>query len=698
MHKDSWQAIFLKATEAHQQSRLPEAEQLYRQLLQFNPYHADTLHLLGIACSQQGKHEEAIVHISKAVRLQPDVPVFHNNLGEVFARKGETVKALSCFTKALQLAPGFADAHFNLANVLKQAGRLEEAVKHYKQTIQLKPTHSKALYNLANTLMEQGNTRSALEFYRQGVELQPDFAQAHNNLAIALQEWEEWEEATIHYRKAVSLNSAFHQALRNLASALETQGKYPEALACYQQMTNNTPVDAFTRFTVDILSPVIFSSVAHIHSHRQKLWQTLEQYQEEDFPLQLSKIHDTSLQPPSILIYQGENDRDIKEKYASLFSWNFKDAALPVKKTSPRLPHLGFVVTAGHEGVFLKCMRGMLNELSADKFRLTLVCSAPNGEKILRPAIGNPAVQYLILPRRFDLAAELMRQARFDVLYYWEAGTDVTNYFLPYCRIAPVQCTSWGWPVTSGIPTMDYFISSILLEPADGASHYSEKLVLLNRLPVYYYFPPVPALSKTPGSFGMPENRHLYLCTQNLRKVHPDFDRIVGQILDKDAMGVVVFIADKHASVTQLRQNRLHQAFPQLTDRIYFLPRLQEEAYLQLVSLADVVLDTLYYGGGANTCYDAFAAGTPIVTMPGSFHRGRYAFAAYQQMGIPDCIASDINDYIEKAVQMAASPGFRQKISRKILAAHPAIFEDKQAVIELSAWFEKVVRQSHEKG
>ena len=80
------QAIFKQAQHLHQQGQFAEAEQLYRQILQTSPTYAETLHLLGIACTQQGKHEEAISWILKAINKQPVQSAYYNNLGLSYAR------------------------------------------------------------------------------------------------------------------------------------------------------------------------------------------------------------------------------------------------------------------------------------------------------------------------------------------------------------------------------------------------------------------------------------------------------------------------------------------------------------------------------------------------------------------------------------------------------------------------------------
>ena len=103
-----------------------------------------------------------------------------------------------------------------------------------------------------------------------------------------------------------------------------------------------------------------------------------------------------------------------------------------------------------------------------------------------------------------------------------------------------------------------------------------------------------------------------------------------------------------------------------------------------------MILDTLYYTGGANTTYDAFAMGTPVVTLPTSFHRGRYTRAAYEQIGVMDCIAQSQEDYIKKALAMGTDIEYRKDISGKIKEACGEVFEDRLAVAELESFLEYV--------
>jgi protein O-GlcNAc transferase len=685
--------LFTRAIQAHQAGQWEQAEALYWQILAQAPDHADAHHLLGVLYSQQSRHAEAVRHLRRAVSLDERNPLFQHNLGEAWRRQGKLAQAEQSYRQALALAPELAEAHYNLANLLKLQDQLSQAIPHYQRAIELKPFYANAYYNLGNALLEQGQFQAAAAAYEGAINWQPQFAEAYNNLGIVLKGWDRLDEAIDHYKQAIRLKPNFADAYRNLGLARERQGQIEAAQQAGQRALALDPDNDLFRLHVETLAPVIPASNEAIDQYRAGLSAILDRQLQADLHLDLSQLHTSGGEPPFVLAYQGRDDRPLKEKYGRLFQGRFPDLG---HKVSRDKPHLGFVVTHGHEGVFLKCMRGILNHLSAERFSLTVVCSHPAGEPILRPAITNPAVQYLPLPPRFDQATELIRQAQFDLLHYWEVGTDTTNYFLPFCRLAPVQCATWGWPVTTGIPTMDYFISAELLETAESDDHYSETLVRLKRLPTYYYRPPVPAARPPRAYFGLAEAQRLYLCVQNLRKIHPDFDALLAQILRRDAKGLLLLIEDQQPFVTELLRRRLWQTMPDVAERVRFMPRMSETDYLNLTALVDVVLDTLYYGGGANTTYDAFAAGTPVVTLPTQFHRGRYTYAAYRQMGCLDGVADSAEAYVGLALRLGTDPASRAEVSANISAACPSLFEDRAPVTELADFFEQALVRARE--
>ena len=115
-----------------------------------------------------------------------------------------------------------------------------------------------------------------------------------------------------------------------------------------------------------------------------------------------------------------------------------------------------------------------------------------------------------------------------------------TTYFLAFSRLAPVQIVSWGHPETTGIDTIDYFLSSTLLETNLKVKKYSERLICLSQFPLYYKPPENLGLIKKRSDLNLPEKNRLYGCPQSLFKLHPDFDAILAKILLRDPKANIV--------------------------------------------------------------------------------------------------------------------------------------------------------------
>ncbi len=198
---------FTLALQHHQAGRLREAEAIYRQVLQAQPDHADSLHLLGVIAHQTGKHEVGVDYIRQAIALNPSQANFHNNIGQAYRALGQLDDALSHYSQALVLQPAFAEAHYNLGNALTELGRLQEAVASYRQAVALKP----------------------------------DYAEAHNNLGVALGNDCKFQEAEASFLRALAIKPESSEAYNNLAGTLKDQGKILEAMECYRRALEVKP-------------------------------------------------------------------------------------------------------------------------------------------------------------------------------------------------------------------------------------------------------------------------------------------------------------------------------------------------------------------------------------------------------------------------------------------------------------------------
>jgi predicted O-linked N-acetylglucosamine transferase (SPINDLY family) len=223
------------ALQHHQAGRLPQAESLYRQILQAQPGHPDALHLLGVIAHQRGQHAIAVEHIGQAVVLKPENPTFHNNLGAAYRALNKLAEAEAQYRQAVALQPDYAEACHNLGNVLKEQGKLGEAVAHYQRVLELRPDSAESYNRLGNVLKEQGKPAEAENQYRQAVAIQPDLAEGYFNLGNVLTELRRLDEAETQLRRAVAIQPGYAEAHNNLGTVLQEQGKLVEAEGQYRQ-------------------------------------------------------------------------------------------------------------------------------------------------------------------------------------------------------------------------------------------------------------------------------------------------------------------------------------------------------------------------------------------------------------------------------------------------------------------------------
>ena len=227
--------LLATAIQHHQAGRLQSAEQIYRQILAYDPAQADAWHLLGLMAHQVGKQDPALEYIRYAIRLNPDMAAYHSNLGVVYRTLDKLEEAAACWRRAVELQPDFAEAQNNLGNVLAEQGKPEEAIACLRRLLQSRPDYAGAHYNLGNALKNQQHLAEAVACYRRALELQPDYADALNNLGLALKDLDRVDEAIACFQRLIQRKPDHVDAHNNLGNALRKQGKFDAAAACYRR-------------------------------------------------------------------------------------------------------------------------------------------------------------------------------------------------------------------------------------------------------------------------------------------------------------------------------------------------------------------------------------------------------------------------------------------------------------------------------
>jgi len=185
--------------------------------------------------------DEAIAEYEAALRIRPNHPEVHNNLGNALGDLGSADEAMAHYKITLQQKPEHADAHNNLGVALAMKGQFDEAIEHFHAAMRYKPNDASAHSNLGNTYGMQGKFVLAIPEYTEAIRLNPKDSQAQNNLAITLFKQGKVDEAISHYRAALDLKPNDPQIHYNLGIALLQQGKQQEAVAHYKEAVRLKP-------------------------------------------------------------------------------------------------------------------------------------------------------------------------------------------------------------------------------------------------------------------------------------------------------------------------------------------------------------------------------------------------------------------------------------------------------------------------
>jgi protein O-GlcNAc transferase len=655
-------ACLQEALRHHQDGRLDQAEGLYRHVLAIEPSQPDALHLLGMAEHARGHLDEAYRLVSQAARLKPHEAVFISDLGVV----------------------------------LESLGRFNEAEAAYRRALALNPRHAESLNNLGNMHRAAWRIDDAATCYRQALAQKPDFAMAHGNLGNTFADQQKFDEAIVCYGRALAVDERFLDARKNLAIALADQGHCAEASQELRRARAQAPHDSGLKIRQALLLPVFPESVAAIDERRQRLDADLDRLLAQD--LQIRDPLTETPGPVFYLTYHGRNDLGLQRKIATLYQKAVPslDFTAPHCRSARKIGQapirVGLISRFFYRHSVGEHYAGLFRAFPREQARYTVLRVAGPDDDVSR-AIDAAADDVVRLSTRLAEARAQVAAAKLDLLFYTDIGMDPLTYFLAFSRLAPVQCTTFGQPGTTGIPTVDYFLSCERLEPDDGQSHYSEQLVCFRNMPHFVERPPMPDEAAGRQGIALPPDARWYVCTQTLFKIHPEFDLLLGEILRRDPQGIVVLFDGQVPTWKSLLLERLRRSIPDMVERIVFLPRLPREAYFRLLTQSDAVLDTIHYGG-STTAMHALGLGVPLVTLPGKLNPGRMAYAFFQKLEILDSVATSPADFVERSIRLASDPSLRNSLRSRILERCGVLFSNAAAAAELESFFVDAVSRA----
>jgi predicted O-linked N-acetylglucosamine transferase (SPINDLY family) len=711
----SIQELMAGALADHQAGRLNEAEQLYLQVLRLDPEYVDALHFLGVLSHQRGNHALAVTLIGKAIARNRGVPSFHNNLGNALKAQGELDEAARAYRQAVICLPAYPDAHYNLGLTLQAQGKLQEAADSYRRSLGYRPDHPEAHNSLGNVLQSQGRLEEAVAAYRQALKyrpeyawahsnlgtalealghlqaaaaaharalaLEPDFAAGYNNLGIVLLKQNKLDEAIAAYARAVQCRPDYPEALNNLGIALRLRGKRPEADAVFRRALELKPDYAESSLGLAVVAvPVLPDNATDSRGAVASFDRALDELQawDRNHPGLLGRAVGSA--QPFDLAYRPADVTAALARYGELICasaaqyWEGRKDTVEIAGRGHR-ERVRLLIVNGQirrmHPVWEVVLRGLIAHLDRSKFEVIVYHTSAEADDETEWA-QSQVDRFVHGVRSTQGWLAQVARDRPDVIFFPEVGMDTATCALATLRLAPLQIAGWGHPVTTGLPTVDWFVSGELLEGAAAEQHYCEKLIRLPGTGVCTALKPLESAPWPGPGRGSDDVVRFSLCHQPI-KFDPADDGLLVQIAQAAAPCEFWLSSPTKLSWTGNRlQERLATAFRAAgLDPAAYLrvtPWMPHQQFAGFMDEMDVYLDCPGFSG-YTTAWLAAHRGLPIVTLEGQFLRQRLAAGLLRQIGITDGIANSAQEYVDIATRWAREcrHGNRLSARRKAL-------------------------------
>ena len=433
--------------------------------------------------------------------------------------------------------------------------------------------------------------------------------------------------------------------------------------------------------------PRLAESTEHLVEARARYTQGLERIVAQWTPQRLATLQ-PSLQHLSwsnfLLAYQGMDDLALQSRYGD---WLAQAAAtlrpdLPLRAPpAGRRPRVALV--SGHwygctAGWYFARWIDAVAALDAEAW----VIAVGAQRDAFSEDLARRHAHFRHVPGDADAIATALHDLAPDLILYPELGMHTDLLPVAALRLAPRQWVGWGHPVTSGLPTIDRYLSCAPMEPAAAQRHYREPLHLLPGIGTQYPAPPAP-VTTTRGELGLPEGP-LLLVPQSFYKIHPANDPVYRELLQREPRLRIAFIATGNlAEAARLRSRITRHLGRAEAARILFLPFLSRTDLLRVMSVCDAMLDTLHWSGG-NTALDALRAGLPIITTAGEFMRGRQSLAMLDALGVSDRLVTTPERLVDHTLDLLGQHELAA-LRPRIAAGYDELVDGRAALAALRA-------------
>jgi predicted O-linked N-acetylglucosamine transferase (SPINDLY family) len=590
---------------------IDEAVEVFNRAIAVRPDYAPAIYNLGTARMAQGRRNEAIEFFRRAIELQPEFAEAHSNLGHEYQAAGRLDEAIACYRRVLELNPAMAEGQINLGSALWSRGRLAEAQAVLSDVVRRHPEDAKARSNLGIVQLELGTIDEAIANLRHAAKLLPDSILILDNLGVALREQGQTREAVECFERVIAQAPKNSKAYYDLAVALTDVGRVDDAIPYYRQAIERNDIDAHSNFLFSMHYSSRIAATDILAEARQ--WA-----QKWEQPLRERRARHLNRRDPDKRLRVGFVSPDYRLHSVSFFLMPL------VQSIDPRQIELAFYSN-------LRAPDAMTAQYQS----LT---------SFWREIIGMSDEQ----------AAEQIRRDQIDVLIDLSGHSGDNRLRVMAYKPAPVQASMIGFGGTTGMESIDYRITDAWADPPGLTdANFSERLVRISPTNWCYAPPPdTPAVRLEPYSAG--NSIVTFGSINTYAKVGPAVLDVWARILHAVPRSRILFKAARlHSSEVREMVHRQMESRGIARDRLEIRGAVRSlAAHLEVYRDIDIALDPFPYAGTTTTC-ETIWMGVPLVTRAGDTHISRVGVSLLNNLGLPELIGRDSDDYIRIAVELA---------------------------------------------
>ena len=704
------QAVVLQptATSAHSNlgavllelGEFPEAIRAFEQAVELSPDQPAAYANLAAAWIEAGEPDQAIVVLDDAVARLGEDPSFLAHRGIALGMLGRYAEALELLERVVELHPASAVAHRNLGKLLREAGEVERAISSLLKAVESEPQSVSARVDLIEALIEAGHLNEAYECLAHLLTDHPK-----SSAAFALQgryclERGDRVGAECAWRKAIALNPDGADVRYQFGNLLMLAGRADQAINEYRLALtiDSDQVQARWALAMAEIPPIPPDSTTVQHS-REMFAQALADLEGYfDARRSLDGYKAVGSTQPFYLAYQAQNNRELLARYGRLCSrlmTSWQERNFPFVPGRPRSEKIRVGIASAHiydHSVWHAIVKGWVRNLDRDRFEVVLFLLGDCRDSETQLAI-QWADEVEHGPGSLSRWVHTIAESSPDVLIYPEIGMHAMTTRLASLRLARVQAVAWGHPETTGLPTMDYYLSAAAFEPEQADAHYTERLVTLPHLGVCYE--PQDVTSTTPDlrALGLPDDVPLLLCAGQPFKYAPDHDALWAEISRRAAPAILVFFDPPDSVLAQKLAGRLrksyHRAGLDFERCVRFIHSLSRPEFYGLLKRATALLDTPGFSG-FNTAIQAVECGIPVLARESAFMRGRFASGILRSMGLDALVATSDDTYVDLAVRLVRDDAWNIEVREDIEVRRSALFGDQAPIRALEEFLSHV--------